>query len=253
MPAIETTGESPHDTLLVKAVMHWPASGDDTKRRQYYVAEFINGTAFEPGPPLMTLPVQTIQTLLFTPSWPDLVEQVKDRTRLGMQAGDVLLFMFLMDRLKDRLPRRGAAGASLDKAFAIASAWASKGNTWGDGVPIGKSKTNIKKAWAEFKSVSHLWAAFSMNTIAPYAPARQVFHPEYLPAFLETAAYLERFAKSYKLFSRETKRELPLVDADTAWALDTQRHRARMLFPDDLSVFDDAPFMSILKTYKAKQ
>lgn len=248
MPALETIGEHWNDLSAVKSAMHWPAvdSEGEKRRVQYRVAEYVNRVAFEPGTEKLALPVDALQTLLFTPSWPTLTREVAQTTRLGIQAGEVLLSMFFMDRLQDRLPARGARGASLDKAFWIASAWAGQGAAWGDGVPMDKSTTKIKEAWSKYRGVAHLWAALRLNLVHPYAPARQVFDAAYFPRFLETAAFLQRFALEHKLMNRAKQGVTPLVAASEMWQLDLQVHRPRE-FPAELA--DDARIFDLLKRY----
>ncbi|RTL22776.1 MAG: hypothetical protein EKK52_05370 [Burkholderiales bacterium] len=250
MAEIATNGTLPHDSILIRALMKWPGEGEEEGRRQYYVTDFYRGVAYEPGPPQLLVSVEDIQKLLEAPSWPELVRQAKERTRRGMIAGDVLVSMYLMNLLRDRLPNRGAAGATLDKAFAIADEWARQGNAWGDGVPLAKM-TKIKAAWLEFRPVAHLWAAVSMNQVFPYAPAREIFHPNYINAFFRAAAYFQRFGMSFTIPNKSNRSNIPLLDPSTTWALNTGRHPPAAPPIEDLSVFEDSPMLAILRRYQA--
>jgi hypothetical protein len=251
MPLIETSGDWPEDLIRVRSVMHWPGPDDEEARHQFFVVEAVRAYLSDHNAPSIELPVSTIQTLLAAPSTEELKKQRAKSTKTGMLAGMVLIFMFLMDRYSERLPSTGAAGASLNKAFTLTAGWASDGTTWGDGSPMPRSDKTVQHAWRDFGSVAHLWAALEMNRITPYGPKNELTAPEHFPSVLETAAYLQTFAKEHLIDNKAGKSKEPLLDPSKAWLLDTRRHEPKMRFHHADDAFDNAPWRVMLRQYRS--
>ena len=145
MPLFATEGIFPNDTINLRAVMLWPH--DVERRRHYYAADYANGFVYEADRSANYLwRAALIQDLLEAPSWSDLKQISAKCTKRAIVAGYIFTFMFLMDKLKENLPRRGAKGASISKALFLAQQWAKQGATYGDGTKMLASETMVVDA-----------------------------------------------------------------------------------------------------------
>lgn len=250
MPIFRTEGIFPNDTINLRAMMLWPNSAD--RRRQYYAADYANGFVYEhDATAIYPWRASLIQALLEAPSWDDLKQESARCTRRAIVAGYVFTFMFLMDKMKDRLPPRGAKGASIAKAIFLAAKWGQQGATYGDGTTMYTSEKMVEECWKSYRDVAHFWAAMEMNRIAPIAPPREILHPNNFQGFMRAAAYMQMFGTTYVPDNRSKASPEFLLSLESAWLVDTDQYRPAITFTDDLTVFDDAPFMVFLKSYKA--
>lgn len=256
MPTLITNGDDFHDVTSTLAVMLWPEDGQDKERKQFYAARYVDhilrGDLTADSE--VTLPAGLLSALLDAHAWPALLEEVSKRTKRATVAGHVLSIMFLMDLCKDRLPPRGDPGASLDKAINVMERWAEMDKRFGDNSTFPLSDRTIRNCWIEFRNVAHLWAAKDLNLDPEFqfAPHRQLFDGINLHSFLCAAAYLADFGCSFKL-ANKSRAPTPrhLLDRNSIWAADPARHPSNLRLPEDLSIFDKAPFMQILRAYHA--
>jgi len=251
MRIIPLLGLFPADLINTRCALLFPGAEEEARRRQYYAADLANGTFYEPGPEIICWQVDQLQALLEAPSWQELRREATERTKRALLAGYIFTFMFLLRLLQDRLPNRGEKGASLAKAKFIVREWALQEGVYGDGTPIPTSEKFIRDCWNDYRDVAHLWAAMEMNRVAEYAPFRQILHPAYADKFFETAAYLQEFGLAHRLRNKAAKVQDTLLNPHTCWRIDIERYRPRILLPVDPAVFDDAPFMPILRRYAA--
>lgn len=251
MPVINTTGVFPDDSLLVRSIMFWPGQGDLKRREQQFVAELVNGYAFENGMEAdITIKAHLLQTLLEAPGWEQIKREITEQTRRATVAAYVLLFSFAMEKIGDRLPKRGSSGASLSKAFFLVGEWAKTGAVYGDGSPWLGSHGYVKKCWAEFKTVSHLWAAMQWNRSYEFAPPREVFFPDHLVKFMMAARYFQEFGQQLRLNNHSKSGAEFLLPADTTWLVRSDQFRAIAPMPSGDEVFLQAPFIEWLHKYE---
>lgn len=252
MGTINTNGEYRHDKLAVLAAMLWPLPEQEPRRTQFAAVTTVKDLLGN-GDQELTLSADVLATVLHAPSWADLGREVEEQTRKATIAGYVMAFMFAMDRYANKMPRRGEAGGSLDKAFFCATAWAREGHTYRDGSPIQASEGRVKKCWQEFRSVAHLWGAKELNKGVQAVPPQGIFDEQHLPTFLGAAAYLQCYGLSRELThkSRSAADTPTLLNASDTWLLDTGRFRPRIMLPDDDEHVVQAPFVQFLKRYEA--
>lgn len=247
---IKTGGIFPEDSILVRAIMLWP---DNVERRRHYCAiDYANRFAYEHNTSLKSLPASLIQALLEAPSKSQVERDTAQASKRAIIAGYVLVFMFLMDLLRDRLPDKwGAKGASLSKAKFLAQKMAQSGVKFGDGSRMFTSDTSIEKCWHDYRSVAHLWSVGVMNRIARFAPQRELTKQAHFHKFMQAATYMQMFGTRHKLDNRSKHSPEALLVADKTWLIDVNEFRPSLLLPKDLSVFDNSPFVVMLKKYKA--
>ena len=244
---IKTGGSFPEDSILVRATMLWP---DDRERWRHYCAvDYANRFVHEDdSPEICQWPASLIRSLLEAPSRSQVKRDTAQATKRGIIAGYIFVFMYLMDLRRDRLPDRGAKGASLSKAKFLAQKKAQSGTSYGDGTKLFTSDTTIEQCWQDYRSVAHLWAAGLMNKFVPYA-GRRLTDPVHFPRFLQTAAFMQQFGTTHKLDNRsKTSPETLLVAANT-WLIDLQEYPPKLLLPKVLSVLDR--HLAPLTEYKA--
>ncbi|MEE4381989.1 MAG: hypothetical protein V2J02_08345 [Pseudomonadales bacterium] len=112
------------------------------------------------------------------------VRRVKD----GIVAGDLLAVMYVLWRYEH------VSGPSKQLAFSVYGRWA-KGRCFGDGTPIPRSATSLRKKFEAFLGVASLWAAYRLNqSLVPlHDPARVLKDPKGIASLLAVAVHLEHF------------------------------------------------------------
>jgi hypothetical protein len=207
MPTIELHG-TPDDLGWVYSVMTFPR--DQQQREQYFAVQLARSRLLA-GMTTETLEVdrKTLQLLIEAPSYSALKQQTTDNSKQAMVAGDILAVMYVMDRF--RLPE-----PSMNKAKFVAQEFAKKA-TYGDGSKMNISERKIIEAWDDYRDVAHLWGAFRLNGVYPYAPDREIFTPKHLGTFLGVAAALYDFGKSFVPFRARPR--VPILDPESAWKL----------------------------------
>ena len=250
MPIFNTEGMFPHDSIKLRALMLWP--NDSEKRRLYFAADYANGFVYKHDPSsVFPWSASLIQALLEAPSWSELKNELKRQSKRALVAGYVFTFMFLMDHLKGRLPRRGAKGASISKALFLAEEWAKQGATFGDGTKMLASAKSVKDCWRDFRSVAHFWAAIELNRSFANAPQNKLFHPDHFHDFMRAIGYLQTFGVSFQLDNRSKQSPAFLISSDSDWLIDVDKNRPRIALPQNADVLFDTPFMKLLLKYKA--
>ncbi|MBC7619249.1 MAG: hypothetical protein H7293_09750 [Candidatus Saccharibacteria bacterium] len=251
MPKIITQDKPVLDSKMVQSIMLWPES--EEKRHHFLTVDSVKGilgSIESNGAEVWE--TSLIQSLLDAPSSQEILDQVRYCTKRAVIAGNVFNFMFFMDRLKDRLPPRGAKGASINKAIYLATQWAKTGATFGDGSKMLVSDRLVQECWQEYRSVAHLWAAYEINRIFPVSEMNQKFvHPENFQNFMEAGAYMQMFGTTHQMTKKSTKTAESLQSLDSIWAVDVQRFMPRIYMPSDLNLFNDAPFIAMLNAYKS--
>jgi hypothetical protein len=246
---IPLEGIFPNDTLRLHALMLAP--GDAEFRRALYACEYVRGFEWDTPGATVTVFTELIHDLLHAPAYKDLVAGVKERTKRATLAGYVLCSLFLMSRYPELMGARSSGGPSLNKAFHVCTHLASAESwTYGDGKPLPKSDTPVKAAWEEFKSVAHIWAAYSWNLAMPAAPQREILRPENIRAFLQTARYFEEFGKSLMLDKRSAGTKERLLRSDDLWQV-PEDYKASILLPVDPAVLSGSPLSRALRAYAA--
>jgi len=250
MPSIKTEGIFPNDSIHLTALMLWPKEDESDMRRFYYAADYANGFVYDHEPSsIYPWQANLIQALLEAPSWQDIKKESTIRTKKAVIAGMVFTFMFMMDKCKEKLPRRGDHGASLSKAFYLVEEWSRDGATYGDGTPFPLSDKTIKDCWRDYRSVAHLWAALEMNRIVRYAPDLKIMRPENFHKFMSTVAYLQMFGTTFHLNNKSKRMSGTLLPPTSTWLVNTDTFTPRILLPRDDSAYDDAPFLKFLQRY----
>jgi hypothetical protein len=252
MPILKTSGDDLHDVTWTLAVMLWPDPKNQREREQFYAAKTADHL-LRAGLVELTLPAEQVAALLDAPGWPALTDEVVKRTKRATVAGHVFLLMFIMDLCKERLPRRGDPGASLDKAIAVMEAWASMDKRFGDDSRFPLSDRTIRNYWDEFRCVAHLWAAKDLNLdpAFQFAPKRGVLQPENLHSLLCVAGQLAHFGCNFRLANKSREKVRFLLDCDAIWVPDPNLHPPSMKAPENLDIFDNSAFMKILRAYQA--
>lgn len=253
MRALPTTGHFVPDKPMVLSLMFWPSSDDKQEREQWAALQSVRGELSETSEGTVQIAVSTLRLLVSAPAYEDIVAKERERGRAGFVAGSVLVAMFFLDRYADRLPKRGAAGASLNKAFAIVAKWGGQGNTFGDGSPLPKSDRTIKDAWSQFRDVAHLWAALSVNAAFPWAPEREALSSEHFGTFLGVAAGFQQFGLGLQIQNRTTKKLSRLLDPLSLWHVDTTKHAPVRLHKEDPGLFESSPMFEFLRSYASSQ
>lgn len=207
MRVIELRGD-PEDILWVRSVMLFPE--DSELRERAFSVEFAREfLADVDRQKFQSLNRRTVELLIEAPAYSDLKKIAAERTKKAILAGNLLMAVFLMHRFNEPEP-------SLNKARFVAKEFAARAR-YGDGSAIDKSEPSINRAWNDFRSVAHLWAAFEINKAYPFAPKREIFTPNFLPSFLGVAAEILRFGESF--IPKRARPHVPIVDAKTAWHL----------------------------------
>lgn len=205
MPIIELE-KTPLDSKWVWAVMLFP--DNDHLREQLFAVERVKYMLNDvKDNDLLECDALTLNLLLDAPSYDALKDKIKSRTKEAVIVGDLLAIMYLMDRFN--LPE-----PSMNKAIFAASEFAKK-NKYGDKSSINSSERIIRKYWNKFMPVAHLWGAFRMNKVYPFAPEREeVSYEDSLP-FLSAAKGLYNFGVSFIPFRAKNKKTI--LDATLCW------------------------------------
>lgn len=160
------------------------------------------------------LDVKTINLLLNAPSIDELDKKIKEATKRGVIAGDVLSMIYLMNRFKDADP--AFAEPSINKAIAFSSKFGLMQN-YGDGTKMYYSSQKIRDCWDEFKPVAHLWAAHRIGQSYEISKGTNFESMEALNKFLGVAQGIFHFGCSF--IPKRTKPELPILDRQSSWAI----------------------------------
>lgn len=207
MPNIELKS-TPLDTKWIWAVMLFP--DNELLRKQLFAIEQVEYVVKDANDDdRIEIDAHTLKFLIDSPAYTALRDEVSIRTKEGVVAGDLLAVMYLMDRFQ--LPE-----PSMNKAIFAASEFAKK-HKYGDRTSINSSERMIRKYWNKYNSVAHLWAAFRMNQVYPFAPANEAVGYEDSIPFLAAAKGLYNFGVNFIPF--RAKNGKPILDANMCWAV----------------------------------
>lgn len=253
MATLNLTGDVRNDPLLLTSVMLWPAESDAARRLQYMAASHAQDL-LRGDEESHVLSRGHIAALLDAPSWGCLREEITERTKRATIAGYVFAFMALMDRYEHLLPPRGEPGGTLNKAFSITEAWAKTNVLFGDGTALYANQTSIKKCWADYRPVSHLWATMEFNKAdsMQFASDRGVFSSlDSLRAMLRRAAHLQTYGQNKSLTNKSKAASQVLLPSGSSWLVDPQEFPPLDVFPKDDEGVTEAPWLQFLKRYTA--
>ncbi|WP_299793818.1 hypothetical protein [Ramlibacter sp.] len=219
-------------------------------RRAYFATNLVRANEWDlPGPPVL-IDRQIISDLLDAASFPQIVNDVGDRTKDATIAGYVVIGLFMMWRFPDLHGSRAMGGVSLNKAFHFCAYIARElGWRYGDGASLPKGETKIKECWNRYKNVAHLWAAHSWSLAVPGGDKRSIYR-DHLPELLSAARYFQMFGREPILDKKASKTKESILGADIWHVPDT--FRALLRYDDDPSVYEDAPLAKALRAYVAK-
>ena len=205
MPNIELEG-TPQDGVWIWAVMLFP--DNNALRNQLFAVERVKYEVMDAkDKDPLEVDAFTLKLLLDAPAYAALRNEVKERTKEAILAGDLLSIMYLMERFELSEP-------SMNKAIFIASEYAKK-YKYGDESSINSSERMIRKYWNKFMPVAHLWGAFRMNQVYPFAPGNEgVGYQDSIP-FLSAAKGLYNFGVRFIPFRAKNKKTI--LDADLCW------------------------------------
>jgi len=234
MPSITLEGSS-HDIGWIWAVMLFPDS--DELRKQLFAVEQVKYEVIDvKDKDLLEVDALTLKLLLDAPAYAALRKEIRERTKEAILAGDLLSIMYLMETFN--LPE-----PSMNKAIFVTSEYAKK-YKYGDGSSINSSERMIRKYWHKFMPVAHLWGAFRMNQVYPFAPPDQAVAYLDSTPFLSAAKGLYNFGVNFIPFRAKTRNTI--LDARLCWKL-PEHIPASNLKPDR----KPTRLIKTLKKYKA--
>ena len=207
MPVVEFASSVSAPTDLLH-IMFYP--NDSEKRRN--VAEIHNlrqllSAAQGDDASAVGVSNGQLRIALTMPSLDDIESDRQERTKRALIAGELLNTLYLMHHFN--------LNASMNRAIYAVQSWTPT-TAYGDGTPLVRSETSIRKCWLEFPAVAHFWAALRINKAYPYSEDRRAFTEEGFPKFLSVSATLYDFAVSF--VAPQSPLPKPLVDPAIAWA-----------------------------------
>lgn len=148
---IENLTSGPFYYLVCLAYMAYP---DDENMREQLGQTIVATTAtqLEEGQPV-TLSSETMSGLLAAAKT-GAATGLDGACIGGMMAGEVLLYLL-------RMRNSGVTNPSLDKAQHLASEFFGTTRQHGGGLYRGTGRDTVRKNWEKFRSVAHLWAAYT--------------------------------------------------------------------------------------------
>jgi hypothetical protein len=241
MPKINLSGTF-EDRWWLMALMLFP---DDPANRTYFLtlkkleielASAEDGDMFE-------VDVATLKNLVNCPSKAEMARLITEATKRAICTGDILASIYLMDHFSNQAG--GFKRPSMNKAIHVSMQFGLI-HKFGDGEPMHRSETKIRKCWGEFRSVAHLWAAHRLTQAYPLPSG-----PEPLPTQLGSNAFLTVAAGLYDFGTRfiptGNRQELSILDHETSWRLPDSILPSKLAatqLPDELARY--------LETYKAE-
>jgi hypothetical protein len=165
-----------------------------------------------------------LDCLVCAPSEHDLYNHTLKQLKRGYIAGDFLLSIYFMSSFPEHFNE-----PSIRKAIFVTQAFARQ-NQFGDGSKIPTSETTIRKAFAEFRSVAHFWAALRLHQTLPERDHREVLgSAEAVSYFLGIAGMLQDFGCGF--VPKRAKPQEPLLDRNTLWNIPASIARISLLSP----------------------
>ena len=211
------------DPARILALMNFPS--DATLRRSYYAVAFERVQLDEnKNDAFVEIGRDMLDCLVRAPSDRDLRDLSAKQTKRGYIAGEFLLSIYAMDFFPKYFNE-----PSIRKAIFITQAFARQ-NQFGDGSKMPTSETTIRKAFAEFRSVAHFWAAMRLHETLPKRDHREVLgSAEADRDFLGIAGMLQDFGCGF--VPKRAKPQEPLLDRNTLWNIPASFARLHPLWP----------------------
>ena len=234
MQSINLTGNHDEDKISVLAKMYFPR--DEAKRKQFRLLTQTNNNLRNSDLEYV-VSRDDLEVLLEAPSYEEFVKVIETCVKRGTIVGDLINCIYLMELNKVSEP-------SLNKAVFIVREFAKTyGVKYGDKTNLPYSEQTIRNYWNEFLPAAHLWGAWRINKPYPYSDNKSVFEEENLNKFLEVAAGIFKFGKSFspsRLKARKT------IFNDDMWTLPSHiipQKLSSNRFPEQM--------IHILEKYKA--
>ena len=222
MQKIELMG----DSLDIGRVMAWMLFPNDQNMRLVHVAREIVEQSLLSGKAqdsLVTVPAWALKALLCGEGKKATEVAAVEATKQGTVAGDLLALIYEMYVREMAEPSFGKAIEQY-KGFAL-------GLKYGDGDALKYSEQTLRNYFDEFEAVSHLWAAFRLNT-GPYAyttDPRDIFRKsEALTLFLGVAKALGEFATGF--IPKRTKPPRTVLDVKKMLQIPDHIQAVRLAF-----------------------
>lgn len=186
---------SQESTRFLKALMLGPEG--ETNRKQFFAHFSALDLAADARhrTDAVTIPAWMLVALVDPKPGKNLAQRIKVAEKQGRAVGELLFLFYSLDRIASRT---GADFQAEDSFSSLKKEVATH---------LGMSDAWLEKAWGNFKSVAHFWAAEHAESMLLPA-GTNTFGPEYAGRFLATATVLERFAVTYKAASQH----MPLID-----------------------------------------
>jgi hypothetical protein len=133
-----------------------------------------------------------IKTIIDSPDLKQIMKKYGEACYRGIIAGHML---FAIKQMKDQEQDiESMGGGSVNKAVDLICI---TNKIVAEKLGIGISPTSIRKYWAEYKPVSHLWAAYKMWGVAGCPDECSPHHCSSLPIFLTLGDEFRKFGESY--------------------------------------------------------
>jgi hypothetical protein len=193
---------------------------------------------------------QMIFTLLYAPSYSQILDDVGTCTKDATVAGYIMLALYMMWRLPEIQGARALGGVSLNKAFHFC-AYLGKERKWtyGDGSPLPGGVTKVKECWSAYKAVSHLWAAHAWLQ-AQDGKTKLSRSLDGLAPLLRAARHFEEFGLQEILDTKAAKRKDPVLPPNL-WTV-PPTYQSELKFDAKAEDYVNSPMGIALRTYVAK-
>ena len=202
---IELTGDVT-DSILIQSVMYFP--DDEFLRSSWKTAMLFVGNTIGDRGERLVIDRRQLAQLVNAPSLHELEKKKNDSFKKGCTVGNILLGIYLMHIC-------GIPEPSLNKAFHVMNQFGQT-ETFGDGQEIPRSRRTLNRYLNEYRAVSHLWAAYRLNSVCPYSHHEGVYF-EGLNTLLSAATSIFDFGINFR--PSRTKKGKPLIDEKDAWKL----------------------------------
>ena len=213
MPQIELTGDHTTDRQWLLHLMVFPndAALRDSTYARAMLEDRLDGLD---DSALLTVNAATLRHFLEGHSRAEIKKLQGEAFKRAIFAGYILSSIYLMDRFADVHPK--FARPSINKALHACQKFAiSPSGKFGDGEKMNWSEQSIRKCWKEFKSVAHLWAAFTLNQQYQFMEPGLPDSAEDLATFLSVASGLYHFGSTF--IPKAATPAVPVLSVDDPW------------------------------------
>jgi hypothetical protein len=157
------------DVLHLQAWMLFPR--DASTRHALLARRRLSQAVREAGHTTTTLvAIEDVQRALTASIGPELDRQCVDAVKEGSIAGMILRIIY-------ESHQRGAEEPSFQKALLACRQFA-PGKRYGDNKPLRYAPMSIRRAWAAYEPVAHLWAALEFTKQGAPQPSGMQFEPD---------------------------------------------------------------------------